>query len=163
LSIVVNSTPLISLAVLNQLGLLTEIFGNVIVPLSVYNEVVINGKGKNGYDKLSETNWFDVAEVKNTGQKQSIMIELDEGESEVITIAKEKGIKTVCIDEFAGRRYAKLLGLEVIGTLGILLIAKQKGYVPELRSLFRRLLENDRHIGKALCNKILLRVEEAEI
>lgn len=47
------------------------------------------------------------------------MLELDEGEAEVIAIAKETGIKNVIIDEFAGRKYASLLGLNVIGTLGI--------------------------------------------
>ncbi len=46
--------------------------------------------------------------INSTPARQSIMLELDEGESEVITIAKEKLINTVVIDEFAGRQYASL-------------------------------------------------------
>ena len=91
------------------------------------------------------------------------MIELDEGEAEVITIAKDKNLALVCIDEFAGRQYAKLLGLDVIGTLGILLMAKQKGYIAELKSLFQKLIASNRHIGKALCNQVLKRAGESEI
>ena len=163
MSIVVNSTPLISLSILNQLDLLLKIFGDVIVPSVVYDEIIVNGKGKAGYSNLSKIDWFNVINVENIGQKQSIMIELDEGEAEVITIAKEKGIKLVCVDEFAGRRYAKLLGLEVIGTLGVLLIAKQKNYVSELKPLFQKLLASNRHIGKPLCNQILTRAGEVEI
>ena len=90
MSIFVNSTPLISLSILNQLDLLLKIFDDVIVPSAVYNEVIMNGKGKSGYNNLSKVDWFNVIEVENIGQKQSIMIELDEGEAEVITIAKKR-------------------------------------------------------------------------
>ena len=161
MSIVVNSTPLISLSILNQLDLLLKIFDDVIVPSAVYSEVIMNGKGKSGYNNLSKVDWFNVIEIENIGQKQSIMIELDEGEAEVITIAKEKSIKLICVDEFAGRRYAKLLGLEVIGTLGVLLIAKQEGYISELKPLFQKLLDSNRHIGKTLCNQILIKAGES--
>ena len=79
MSIVVNSTLLISLSILNQLDLLLKIFDDVIVPYAVYNEVIMNGKGKTGYNNLSKVDWLNVTEVVNIGQKQSIMIELDDG------------------------------------------------------------------------------------
>jgi predicted nucleic acid-binding protein len=139
------------------------IFDEVILPQSVYNEIIINGKGKTGYDLLSNVKWFQISDVENIDLKKSIMIELDEGEAEVISIAKDKNIPLVCIDEFAGRQYAKLLGLNVIGTLGILLIAKQKGYISELNPLFKKLLANDRYIGEALCNSVLRKAGEPEI
>ena len=163
MNIVVNSTPLISLAILNQLELLQKLFSKVIIPNSVYDEIVVNGKDKTGYDCLSAVNWFHITSAENSGMKQSIMIELDKGEAEVITIAKEQNISLVCIDEFAGRQYAKLIGLDVIGTLGILLIAKQHGYVSELKPLFQKLISNNRHIGKVLCNQVLRRAGECEI
>ena len=91
------------------------------------------------------------------------MIELDEGEAEVITIAKEQNISLVCIDEFAGRQYAKLLTLDVIGTLGILLLAKQNGYIAELKPLFQKLISSNRHISKLLCNQVLRKAKESDI
>jgi len=147
LSIIVNSTPLISLAIINQVDLLKKIFGNVYIPGTVYNEVIVNGVGRAGYVELSVINWFHVVTPINIPLKYSIMLQLDEGEADVITIAKDKDISLVCIDEFAGRNYATLLGLDVIGTLGVLLIAKKKGFIHQLKPLCDKLIDNERFIS----------------
>lgn len=160
MSIVVNSAPLISLAILGQLDLLRTILGEVIVPRAVYDEVITRGKDKAGYKDLADVPWFQIAEVGHQELKRSIMVELDEGEAEVICVAKECSVRRVCIDEFAGRRYAKLLGLEVIGTLGVLLIAKQKGYVREIKPCIEKLLANDRYISTTVCTEVLRKAEE---
>ena len=160
MSIIVNSTPLISLAVINRLELLRRIFGDVYVPRAVYDEVITNGKGKTGYHQLLKINWFNIAEIENIELKRSIMVQLDEGEAEVVTIAKDKNISPVCIDEFAGRQYAKLLGLEVIGTLGILLTAKKKSYIPAVKPLCDKLISNGRYIERNLYNEVMKKAEE---
>jgi predicted nucleic acid-binding protein len=53
---------------------------------------------------------------------------LDLGEAAVIQLAINENIQTVCIDEAAGRRVARLSGLSLTGTIGILLRAKKEGY-----------------------------------
>jgi hypothetical protein len=148
------------LAIIGQLDLLPKIFGDVVLPRAVYNEVMIAGHGKEGYAQLSAVTWFRISDVVNVDLKRSIMTQLDEGEAEVITIAKDQAIPLVCIDEFAGRRYANLLGLDVIGTLGILLIAKQRGYVTIIKPLCDRLINNKRHISRALYHEILCKAGE---
>lgn len=106
MKVVVSSSPLISLSLIGQLELLPKLYDEIIVPKSVYNEVVVKGKGKAGSEELGSIHHFTVLETENKVLKDSIMLELDEGEAEVITIAKEKGIQNVIIDEFAGRQYA---------------------------------------------------------
>jgi len=160
LSIIVNSTPLISLAIIQQVGLLQKIFGDVILPRAVYNEVIVDGKGKSGYTHLSNISWFHIADTINLDLKHSIMIQLDEGEAEVISVAKDKNISLVCIDEFAGRQYASLLGLDVIGTLGVLLIAKRQGYIPALKPLCDKLISSGRYISRVLYNEVLKKAGE---
>lgn len=155
MSIIVNSTPLISLALLGELDLLRKIFGEVTIPRAVYDEVITRGENKTGYKNLTAIDWFRVSEVVHQELKRSIMVELDEGEAEVICIAKDQGVRRVCIDEFAGRRYAKLLGLEVIGTLGVLLVAKKKGYVPQIRPCIDKLIAHNRHISAAVRDEVL--------
>jgi len=130
------------------------------LPRAVHNEVYINGKGKAGHAQLSKINWFQLVDPENIPLKHSIMLQLDEGEADVITIAKDKGISLVCIDEFAGRRYASLLGLEVIGTLGILLIAKERGYVSAIKPLCDELISNDRFISPELYFEVLKKARE---
>lgn len=160
MSIVVNATPLVSLSILGQLDLLPRIFGRVYLPCAVYDEVITRGRGKAGHEALIAVDWFQTADVLNVDLKSSIMLQLDEGEAEVITIAKDKRIPLVCIDEFAGRPYAKLIGLDVIGTLGVLLIAKQRGYIALLKPLFDTLIAHDRHIGHVLYRQILQKAGE---
>jgi len=160
MSIVVNSTPLISLAIINQLDLLPQIFGEVIVPRAVCNEVFIAGKDKQGYTQLSTARGFCIVDPLNVELKRSIVLQLDEGGAEVITIAKDKNIPLVCIDEFAGRKYASLLGLNIIGTLGVLLVAKQRGLVSELKPLCDKLLKSERHISQHLYAEVLHKAGE---
>jgi len=72
------------------------------VPKSVYNEVAVKGKGKTGSEELENINRFTVLEAENKALKDTVMLELNEGEAEVIAIAKESNIQNVIIDEFVG-------------------------------------------------------------
>lgn len=63
---------------------------------------------------------------------------LDLAESEAIALAEEIQADAILIDELAGRR-ATNCGLTVVGTLGILLRAKQEGLCTEIAPLLDRL------------------------
>jgi hypothetical protein len=79
-----------------------------------------------GVYELKTCSWIKVERVDDI-EKVNLLYELEKGEAEVIILAKEKEIKHVLIDEKVARLQAKILGLEVIGTLGLLLKAKKKG------------------------------------
>ncbi|ACV64725.1 conserved hypothetical protein [Desulfofarcimen acetoxidans DSM 771] len=157
---VINSSPLISLSLVGQIELLPKLYEEIIIPKSVYNEVIVKGKGKTGSDKLEIFNRFTILEAGNRVVKDTIMLELDEGEAEVIAIAKEKRIQNVIIDEFAGRQYASLLGLKVTGVLGILLTGKKLGFVEEIRSLMDLMIIHNRYISRKLYLTVLRKAEE---
>ena len=131
------------------------IFDEVIIPKAVYNEIVIKGAGKPGCDELREVKFIKVYDVNNLTTKSSIMLELDEGEAEVIALALEQSIDTIIVDEFAGREYARLMRLNVIGTLGILIKAKQLKIINKIRPLMDELIKNRRYIDKDLYNLVL--------
>lgn len=63
---------------------------------------------------------------------------MDRGEAAVIAVAAAEGVDTVCIDETLGRRMARLHGLSVTGSLGILLQAKEGGLGVRLRPAIAR-------------------------
>ena len=147
---VINSSPLVSLSLVGQPDLLPKLFDEVIVPKSVYNEVVAKGKGKTGSEEPESIGRFTVLEAGNKALVNSIMLELDEGEAEVIAIAKEYDIQNVIIDEFAGRQYASMLGLNVTGTLGILLVSKELGFINEVKPLMDIMLKHNRYINRKL-------------
>ncbi len=160
MKVVINSSPLITLSLIGHMELLLKLYDEVIVPRSVYNEVVVKGKGKAGSKELACVDHFTVFEIENKALKDTVMLELDEGEAEVITVAKEKGIHNVIIDEFAGRQYASLLGLNVIGTLGMLLIGKKLGFIDELKPLMDIMLKHNRYISRVLYLEILKKANE---
>lgn len=155
MKVVINSSPLISLSLICQLELLTRLYDEVVVPKSVYNEVVVKGKGKTGSEELKSINRFTVLEASNKALLDTVMLELDEGEAEVIALAKEKGIQNVIIDEFAGRQYASLLGLNVTGTLGLLIIGKKLRFIQEVKPLMDIMLKNNRYINRELYVSVL--------
>jgi hypothetical protein len=160
MKVVINSSPLISLSLVGQLELLLKLYDEVIVPKSVYNEVVVKGKGKTGSDELESINRFTVQEANNKALLDTVMLELDEGEAEVIALAKEKGMQNVIIDEFAGRQYASLLGLNVTGTLGLLIIGKKLGFIQEVKPLMDIMLKNNRYINRELYVSVLKKAGE---
>ena len=58
MTVIINATPLIALAVVDQLELLPQIFGNVIIPTTVYNEVVGQGLERPGAHRITQTSWL---------------------------------------------------------------------------------------------------------
>ena len=123
--VVCNASPLIYLAKANRVGLLKKVFREVLIPTAVYEEVVIEGKRLKERDAYRiergiEEEWIIVEHVKNAFPLE---IEIHPGEAEVISLAKEKGIETVLIDDAKARVVCETVGLRPIGTLGVMLRA----------------------------------------
>lgn len=126
--VISNATPLIYLAKANKLDLLQTIANQVLIPKAVFQEVVIEGKRlgeKDAYrvEKAIAQSWLVVKEVKNIF---TLEVLLHSGEIEVISLAKDKGIKTVLMDDAKARSVGELAGLKPIGTLWIILQAVKK-------------------------------------
>ena len=160
MKVVVNTSPLISLSILESLDILPNLFEKVYMPMAVFHEAVVIGKGKYGCTDIENAAWLKVVEVTNTDLRDSIALSLDPGEAEVITLAKELGISTVIIDEYAGRRFAKMLGINVVGTLGILLRAKEIGLIQQIKPLLELLVKHRRYIDRSLFDRVLRLADE---
>ncbi|MDW8111636.1 MAG: DUF3368 domain-containing protein [Candidatus Bipolaricaulota bacterium] len=68
-----------------------------------------------------------------------LLIDLDEGEKAVIAQALQEKVNSIATDDMAARRLAHRLGLEPIGTVGLLLAAKKRGMLQSLRAEVERL------------------------
>ena len=60
---------------------------------------------------------------------------LDAGESEAIVLAQQLNARYVLLDDGLARRKARLIGLHMTGTLGILLMARETGLIPAVRPI----------------------------
>ena len=119
--IVVNTGPIIALiAALSELDIFRNSYNKVIVPYEVSEEILV--KSKENYDaKVFKQNKWINKRNKPVKVEPFLKNSLDKGEASVIQTALNENIKTVCIDEVAGRRIARLNNLKVTGSLGIII------------------------------------------
>lgn len=148
--IIADAGPLIAFSRLHQIGLLPQIFGRVLVTDMVFAECT-------GRLELPES-----APIQDAVARQQLELctapdfsaytqKIDAGEASAIAVAIEYGCG-VLMDDKAGRRMAKNAAVPVIGTVGVLILAKRKGLVP----LVMPLLENLATSGYFLSEEIMV-------
>ena len=129
MTVVSNTTPIISLLKAGQLELLKTMFGEVIVPTAVYEELVSNPRFTDEAKLVSSSVFIRKASLHNEQAAHLLMRSagLDKGESEAISLARETGAHMLLMDEAKGRQVAKRMGVPVMGTLGLLLASCKRG------------------------------------
>jgi predicted nucleic acid-binding protein len=137
--VVSNATPLIAMAMADRFDLLREIFGRIFIPPGVYEEVVEEGAERFGATEVRQAAWIQVIEAKDKLAVEVLEDDLGKGESETIVLAREMQADWVLVDERLARRKLELLDVPAIGTLGILLKAKELGLLPAIRPEVDRL------------------------
>lgn len=153
--VIINSTPLISLSIINKLELLNQLYDKIYIPYGVYEEVCLDGESKVGSDILKYNNFLSIEKIKNNSARKLFQTSLHKGEVEVMILAEEIEADLCIIDDLLARKYAKHLGLNITGTLGVLIKAKKKSLIVEIRPLMDELIRNNIYIYKNLYNKVL--------
>lgn len=126
MSIIVSDTSAVSaLFRLDRLDILPDLYGEIIVPPAVFTELL--HLEAFGYDlsPLTEASWLTIVAPKDHLLLADLCQELDVGEAEAITLAKETDVALLIIDERKGRKVAESMELPVMGLLGVLLEAKE--------------------------------------
>jgi predicted nucleic acid-binding protein len=130
---IVNSGPLVALSLIGRLDLLSALFAECWIPEGVFNEVAVAGIGKPGAKSLLAAEWQRRIRVSPPPDPLLVM-ELDAGEAEVISLARHLSPAIAIIDERRGRRIAQqVYGLTVKGTAGILVEAHRHGLMTGVR------------------------------
>lgn len=134
-----NSSPIINLAAIGHLYLLKELYEGIIIPEVVYHEIVIKGAGQPGCTDVDQSNWIKTQKISDFDLLKSLKTDLDEGEAESIALAIEKKAHLLLMDERIGRAVARKLDIDVIGLLGILILAKKKHLIEYIKPLLNDL------------------------
>jgi len=121
LRIVSNSTPIIALCKIKRFEILRELFGTIVIPEAVRNEVADIGKKRSGSVEILTHDWVRMECVKNRTVIDFLLVSVDPGEAEAIALAKESSADLLLIDDRAGRRIAQTVGVTIAGTIGVLL------------------------------------------
>jgi len=130
--IVINTGPILALvAALGSLDILASLYRHVVVPKEVANEILAGGPDALGVIEYRGASFLSKQDRKIHINPYLANI-LDLGEASVIQTALNENIATVCIDESSGRRIARLHGLNVTGSIGVILRAKSLGFCSEM-------------------------------
>lgn len=160
MTVICNATPLINFAVTNRLDILQTTFGQIIIPQAVCDETTGTGfPGSLFVQQAIAAGWLEVCSVSTVGA--NIPPELDDGEREAIALALEMGIQRILLDEREARQIAQQFSLQVMGTLGILLLAKNNQTIPEVRPLLDAMINTAQYwVSDTLYQQVLRQAEE---
>jgi predicted nucleic acid-binding protein len=159
--IVINTGPIIALvAATGSLNWLSALYRIVTIPHEVFAE--IDAGGPDNPEAAAVLAATDVIRLLEPADSISVALlhELDLGEASVIHAALGHHIPTVAIDEKAGRRIARLNGLKVTGSLGILIRAKKQGLIDNLTDCIARMRDKGIWISPSLIQQALIEVGE---
>ncbi|MEB3825378.1 MAG: DUF3368 domain-containing protein [Desulfurococcales archaeon] len=158
LIVVSNSSVIIALARICHLDLLEKLFEKIIVPEAVWREVTVEGKP--GREKVLRAGFIRVEEVRDRKLATLLKELVDDGEAEAITLALEVDADILLIDEHEARNLAKKLGLQIMGTLGVLALAKHRGLIPEVKPIVDRLMESGFWVSRRILERFLKELGE---
>lgn len=160
--IVISDTSSISnLLMIGKLSILKDVFGKIIIPQAVLEELLVLERFGHDLTEIHESSWIEVSEPSDVDFVQTLRENLDLGESAAIALAIELGASNLVIDEKKGRRIAAELGLEIIGLVGILLEARERGIINSAKSTLDELMEKANfRISQAFYQKILSKLNE---
>ncbi|HAA32490.1 MAG TPA: DUF3368 domain-containing protein [Cyanobacteria bacterium UBA8553] len=159
--IISNATPLIAFAKIGQLALLQKIVINLVVPKAVADEISTYPQGQPGCIDLQQETWIGVQSIISEQQVSLLLPKLDRGEAEVITLATEKQAQLVLIDELTARKVANSLNLNVSGSVGILIRAKQVGEIVAVKPLLDAMTQQGIYFSQRFIDAVLRQVGEA--
>jgi len=142
--IISDTSCLITLSNIGLLDILKNLYQEVIITKEVQAEFGGN---------LPE--WIIVSEVKNKDKQVEIEKLVDKGEASSIALALETKNSTLIIDEVKGRKIAKSLNLEIIGTIGILLLADKKGLITDVMSIILKIVNRGFRLSDTLLDKLI--------
>jgi predicted nucleic acid-binding protein len=138
--VVSNTSPIINLAAIDRLDLLRQLYGGILIPQSVRNEIVRSGTSESGASEVETFDWIETRNVANQTAVSALRLELDAGEAETIILGIELKADLVLLDERKARMAASRLNLKFVGLLGILVEAKHKGIVDEVKPVMDNLM-----------------------
>ncbi len=146
--IVSDTSCLILLSKIGELELLEKVFGGIVITEAVKSEFK---------DPLPK--WITTSNPSSNFHKGLEYI-LDPGEASSIGLAVELKDCLLIIDESKGRKISQELGINITGTLGVLLTAKKKGVITSIKPLVNKINSTNFRLSEDLIHKVLLLANE---
>ncbi len=159
-----NTFRELKLLKINRIDLLEKLFGDVLIPQAVFDELTVDERFRLEADEIRQKKFIVVKPVNNP-ESASILKRaagLDQGESEAIVLSDELKADLLLMDEAKGRNVSAQMGLRIMGTIGILMAAYEEHELTsdEVRECVDGLQRAGRHIGQRHYQMLLSRLKD---
>jgi hypothetical protein len=156
--IVSDATPVIAFSRINRLKLLQEVVREIIIPEEVSSELF--KYKKSDIKSLKNYKWIRVEKITSQNNVELLLPTLDRGEAEVIILSKELKADLVIIDELSARKVAMMMDLPLIGTVGLLIAAKENKLIEKVKPLLDEMIVSGIRYGEEFYRKVLAEIGE---
>ena len=156
-----NASPLIWLSHTGHFSLLQALFEVVLIPPEVRAETVERALGYPNAETVRaacEAGWMVVVPPTDMSRVRLLRAQLHAGEAEVLVMADEQGVDAILVDDLRARNLATVMGLRVIGTAGILLLAHARGMSVDVKSALDEMRRRGFRLADAVYQAILQRI-----
>jgi uncharacterized protein len=157
--VIADTGPIITLGIVDGIDIIKNVLGNFYIPVAVWEE--LKNYNNPDFDKKILTQLED--KVKSVKGKNYLISMMDYGESEAVLLYQELKADYFLVDDQRARNIAESMDINCIGSVGLLLRAKSKGYLQSLRPVFSKWIHNKRYFSLNLLNTILIREGEEPI
>jgi len=149
--IVCNSSVLITLDKVGILHILEDLFGEILIPKAVRKEV---------FGRRRFPAFVQCVEISEPIALKVLESNLEAGESEAICLYEEIQADLLIIDDLEGRRVAERLGINITGTLGVLLLAKEEKFIDAIKPLLDEIVSHGFRVADELYKELLMKSDE---
>ena len=155
-----NTSPLIFLSKLDRLNILQTLVPKLTIPEYVYTEITRKDDLPANVIKKACEDWIQVQDVVDSEKVRIAMADIHRGEAEAIVLAQELKADFLLIDDQDARRFALRCGMKIIGTVGILLVAKKKSLILNIKPELEKLISHNFRINQKFLSRILYEAGE---
>ena len=133
--------------------------GNLDILQKVYGQIVTTPEVASEYSE-SLPDWIIIEQAVNIQMQQLLELQLDKGESSAIALALETLECTIILDDLKARKIAERLGLDITGTIGIIIKAKLKGIIPSIKPLIDKIKTTDFRVSEDIEKQAMIAAGE---
>lgn len=155
--VICDTNIIIDFSKLNKLDLLKDVFKEIVISNEVKVELIAGEETEvEGPDiKRAIDNWIRIKAIKDKLALESLEIHIGVGEAASIILYKEIKADLFAVNDLKARGIASAMGLKVIGTLGILRLAKDRGIIKQIKPLLDELKKIGAYISNSLYTRLL--------
>jgi len=132
---------------------LKKLFRRVLVSEAVYQE--ITARGKLGNERILKSGFIHVKKIRDNALVFLLEEFIDKGKAEVITLALKVNTNILLVNDREARSLIKKLGLQVMGTLGVIALARYRGLIQEAKPIIDKLVKSNFWISRRILKEFL--------